>query len=147
MPRDQRAAALLAGAWVGLMLCIGLLAAPTAFDVLPREMAGRVVARLFAGEAYAALVLCAVLFVIARRRSARRAAAGTGSVMSAELLLVMGALFCTVTGYFAIQPMMDAARAGQGNWSFGALHAASVVLFGLKGLVVLALAWRLTGRC
>jgi len=146
MPRGQRAAALLAGAWAGLMLCIGLLAAPTAFDVLPREMAGRVVARLFAGEAYSALALCAVLFAIARRQAARRAAAGTGSVMSAELLLVMGALFCTVAGYFAIQPMMDAARAGQGSWSFGALHAASTVLFGLKGLVVLALAWRLTGR-
>ena len=31
-------------------------------------------------------------------------------------------------------------------WSFGALHAASSVLFGVKGLVVLALAWRLTRR-
>jgi hypothetical protein len=40
--------------------------------------------------------------------------------------------------------MMAAARAGQGAWSFGALHAASSGLFGLKGLLVLALAWRLT---
>jgi hypothetical protein len=40
--------------------------------------------------------------------------------------------------------LMAAARAGQGPWSYGALHAASASLFVLKGLLVLALAWRLT---
>jgi hypothetical protein len=39
--------------------------------------------------------------------------------------------------------MMEAARAGQGAWSFGALHAVSSGFFALKGLLVLALAWRL----
>ena len=62
------------------------------------------------------------------------------------MLLALGALFCTVAGYYAIQPMMAAARAGQGAWSFGALHGASSVFFGLKGLLVLALAWRLAPR-
>jgi hypothetical protein len=39
--------------------------------------------------------------------------------------------------------MMAAARAGQGIWSFGALHGLSAAMFGLKGLLALALAWRL----
>ena len=60
--------------------------------------------------------------------------------------MLFGALFCTVAGYFALQPMMAAARAGQGAWSFGALHAVSAVFFGLKTLLVLALAWRLAAR-
>ena len=41
--------------------------------------------------------------------------------------------------------MMEAARAGQGPVSFGTLHAVSGGLFVLKGLLVLALAWRLSG--
>ena len=55
-------------------------------------------------------------------------------------------LFRSVGGYFAVLPMMEAARAGQqGTLSFGTLHAVSGGLFALKGLLVLALAWRLTG--
>jgi hypothetical protein len=57
---------------------------------------------------------------------------------------LLGVLFCTVAGYFAIQPMMAAARAGQGSLSFGALHGISSAFFVLKGLLVLALAWRLS---
>jgi hypothetical protein len=65
-------------------------------------------------------------------------------VFSANLMLILGTLFCTVAGYFAVQPMMEAARAGQGSVSFGALHAVSSSFFVLKGLLVLTLAWRLT---
>jgi hypothetical protein len=42
--------------------------------------------------------------------------------------------------------MLAAARPGQGPWSFGALHGASAAFFGLKALLVLALAWRLAPR-
>ena len=52
----------------------------------------------------------------------------------------------TVAGYFALQPMMATARAGQGAWSFGALHGMSVGFYALKALLVLVLAWRLGGR-
>jgi hypothetical protein len=58
------------------------------------------------------------------------------------MLLVLGTVFCTVAGYFAIQPLMPAARAGQGTFSFGQLHAISSVLFGLKILLLGVLAWR-----
>jgi len=139
----SRVAALLAGAWAGVLLCIGAIATPAGFALLEPAMAGRVAGRMFAQEAYLSLVLAVVLFAIERRHARQAAEAGQGSVLSTNLLLVFGTLFCTVAGYFAIQPMMAAARAGQGAWSFGALHAASAMFFGLKGVLVLALAWRL----
>lgn len=138
-----RLAALIAGLWAGILLCIGAIAAPAAFAQLVRPDAGRFVTRLFEQDAYLSIAVAVVLFAIERQRR-RDAAAGTGSVLSANLMLLLGALFCTVAGYFAVQPMMDAARAGQGAVSFGMLHAISAGFFVLKGLIVLALAWRLT---
>ncbi|HWI10955.1 MAG TPA: DUF4149 domain-containing protein [Burkholderiaceae bacterium] len=140
-----RLAALLAGLWAGVLLCIGAMAAPAAFSMLARPDAGRLVNRLFEQDAYVSIAVAVVLFTIERQRSRGGAAAGTGSVFSANLMLVLGTLFCTVAGYFAVQPMMEAARAGQGAVSFGTLHAVSAGFFVLKGLLVLALAWRLTG--
>ena len=136
----------LAGLWAGMLLCIALIAAPAPFATLASADAGRVVARIFAQEAYASLAFAVVLFPLVRRQARVAAAAGTGSVVSANLLLVLGTLFCTVAGSFAVQPMIEAARAGQGAFSFGALHAASMALFALKALLVLILAWRLAGR-
>ena len=142
MTSVARWATLLAGLWAGVLACIGALAAPAAFAVLASADAGRVVARMLLFEAYLSLAMVCVLFAIARTRSHRAAAAGMGSVFSTNLVLLLGTLFCTVAGHFAVQPMMAAARLGQGPWSFGALHAASGGFFVLKGLLVLALAWR-----
>ena len=143
MPSALRWAALFAGVWAGVLAGIGALAAPAAFAVLAPADAGRVVARMLLVEAYLSLALACLLFAIERTRSHRAAAAGMGSVFSTNLVLLFGTLFCTVAGHFAVQPMMAAARIGQGPWSFGALHAVSGSLFALKGLLVLALAWRL----
>lgn len=139
-----RLATVLAGLWAGVLACIGALAAPAAFAILPSADAGRVVGRMLAQEAYFSLAMACVLFAIERTRSQRVADAGTGSVFSANLVLLLGTLFCTVAGHFALQPMMAAARLGQGPWSFGALHAVSGGLFAVKALLVLALAWRLS---
>ena len=136
----------LAGLWAGVLLCIAGLAAPAAFAVLPSADAGRVVGRLFAQEAYLSLLLMVLLFAFERKRAMAAAQAGRGSVLSPNILLLMGALFCNVAGYFAVQPMMAAARAGQGAWSFGALHAASAGFFALKALLVCVLAWRMGSR-
>ena len=86
------------------------------------------------------------MFLIVRRQARLAAIARTGSVLSTEVLLVLGALFCTVAGYFALQPMLEAARSGQGAFSFGTLHGVSVGFFGIKALLVLVLGWRLAGR-
>jgi hypothetical protein len=127
-------------------LCIGLLAAPAAFATLARPEAGRFVGHVFAQEGYLSLAMAALLYLAVRRLARASAAAGRGSVVSAEVLLVLGALFCTVAGYFALQPMMEAARAGQGSYSFATLHGVSLGLYALKALLVAALAWRLTRR-
>ena len=135
-----------------MLLCIALIATPAPFATLAPADAGRVVGRIFAHEAYLSLALALLLVVAERRRSrdadddVRAGAAPGASAFTPELMLLLGTLFCTVAGYFAVQPLMAAARAGQGPLTFGALHAISLGFFALKGLLVLALAWRLT-RC
>lgn len=147
MSKILRIQALLAALWAGVVLGIGAIAAPGLFAVLDRPMAGLAAGQLFFVEARVSLFMAIVLFVIERRRVRDLAEqlGGTTS-MTINLLLVLGALFCTVFGEFAVRPMMAAAREGQATvLSFGALHGVSSVLFGLKGLMLLALAWRLTG--
>ena len=133
---------LLPALWGGLLLAIALVAAPSAFAVLPQHDAGRVVARLFAIEAEVSIALAMLLFLIERRRASAAAEAGQGSVISAPMLLLLGTLVCTVAGYFALLPLLEAARGGQGRWSFAALHGVSLGFYGLKTVLVLALAWR-----
>ena len=138
----ERLRRLLPGIWLGMLLAVAFIAAPALFALLERPVAGRVAARLFAVEAQLSLLLAVALGLLERARAARRALQGEGSRVSAELLLVLGALFCTVFGHHALQPMMEAARAGEGVWSFGALHAVSSGIYGLKCLLVATLAWR-----
>jgi hypothetical protein len=104
------------------------------------------VGRMFAQEAYLSLALGVVLLLLVRSKARVDAAAGTGSLFSTDLMLVLGTLFCTVAGYFAVQPMLEAARAGQGSVSFGALHAVSAGFYALKTLLIAVLAWRGAAR-
>lgn len=136
----EAARRLIPGIWAGVLLCIALIATPAPFAALAVHDAGRVVARIFANEATLSVVLAVVLLLLEKRV----AAASGISRFSTNMLLALGALFCTVAGYYALQPMMEAARAGQGALSFGQLHAISLVLFGVKLLLVLALAVRAT---
>lgn len=128
-----RGLAFIAGTWLGGLLTIGLIAAPSAFHVLDRTAATAVVARLFALEAPLSLLL-GMLAVLLERSRFRLA--GEPAQVNSSVLLALGAVFCTVAGYYALRPLMDAARAGQGHWSFGQLHALSLAFYGLKiGLV------------
>ena len=140
----RRVAAVMAGLWSGLIAGIALIGAPAGFASLQPDVAGRVAGRMFVQEAYLSLAVSVVLLLLVRRQARVESEAGRGSVFSTNIMLVLGTLFCTMFGYFAVQPMMAAARAGQGMWSFGVLHGLSAALFGLKGLLALALAWRLT---
>jgi len=130
----RRSQTLLTALWGGLLLCVAFVAAPSAFAVLERAQAGLVVARLFALEANVSMAAALFLILIERRLNA--------AALSANLLLPAGALFCTVAGYFALQPMMADAKMGQGNLSFLTLHAISFGFYGLKTALVLVLAWR-----
>jgi Domain of unknown function (DUF4149) len=145
MGSPDRWRALLAGLWAGWLLCVALLATPAPFALLPTAEAGRVVARMLAQEAYTSLALGIVLVIFERRAAKARVGddlpSSSGSQFSIGLALALGALFCTVLGYFGTQPLMAGARAGQGAFSFGQLHAVSAVLYGAKLIMVLALAW------
>ena len=127
---------ILPGLWAGILICIAALAAPAAFGSLVVADAGRVVAHIFVREAWLSLVLAALLLGLERRH-------GVPGRVNAALL--WGTVACTLLGYFALQPLMVAARAGQGVLSFGQLHLISTVFFGLKTVLVLTLAWRMTG--
>jgi len=136
----------LAGVWAGVLIAVAFIGTPAGFALVPRDLAGRLASFMLSREAYLSIAMSVVLFVVVRGQARDAARAGQGSVMSANVLLVLGALFCTVFGYFGVASAMDAAREGRGPLSFGALHGLSVACFGLKGLLVLALAWRLTAR-
>ncbi len=137
-----RLQALLAALWGGFLLCVAFAAAPSAFAVLERANAGLFVARLFSVDAQVSLAAALILMLLERRIARDAAEAGAAShVFSAKLLLPAVALFCTIAGYYGLQPMMADAKAGVGAASFAALHGASLAFVGVKGLAVLARAW------
>jgi hypothetical protein len=133
---------LLAAAWLGLLVCVAAIATPSAFAALPAPEAGRVAARVLAREAAVSLLFGAVLALMLRALARRRSEQTGASQFTPELALALGALFCTVAGYYGLQPLMSEARAGAGRFSFGQLHTASLVFYGLKLVLVAALAWR-----
>lgn len=141
-----RIRALAASLWAGMLLTIGGLAAPTLFALLDRTQAGRVAGRYFLMEARISIALAVLLIVIERVLSRHPAGGVPPRQFTAELMLALGALFCTVAGFEVLQPLMEQARAGQGSWSFASLHAVSSSFFAAKLVLVLILAWRCCGR-
>jgi len=137
-----RIGALLAGVWAGLMAGVGAIAASVLFASLPRADAGRIAGRLFAIEATVGLAAGAVLAIIALQVGRQRGESGAGRRFGSELMLALAALLCLVLGYYALQPMMEASRQGQGSVSFGVIHAASTGFFAVRLALVAALAWR-----
>jgi chromate transport protein ChrA len=144
MRDGARWARLLASLWLGAMLAVASIATPSAFAVLPRADAGRVAGRILVQEAYLSLALAVVLILLERAAARRTADAGKDTLFSTNLLLLLGAVFCTVAGHFGVLPMMADARAGVGRLSFGQLHAISSSFYAVKVALVAALAWRLS---
>jgi len=131
-------AAVLPAVWLGLLACVAFLAAPAAFATLDRANAGHVVGWMFAREAPVSLAAGAVLLTVERQLGLQaRALTGT-SQFTAGVVLSLVTLACTILGYYALLPMMEAARAGQGALSFGQLHGISLGFYTAK---MLALAW------
>ena len=135
----------LPGLWLGWGLCVALLATPAGFALMPPAEAGRLAARMLAQDAYTSLALGLLLLMLERRAARDAFEDGQGSQFTAGVALAAGALFATVLGHFGLQPMLPAARAGQGWLSFGQLHAVSVAFFVAKMACVAALAWRASG--
>jgi len=142
---SERLRRLLPGVWFGLLLAIALIATPAANGALDKASFGAVARAIFAREAPASLVFGVLILVIERRDALGRHTATGVSQFSLEMALAVGALFCTVAGYYGLEPMMEQARAGAAvPLTFLQLHAISLAFFGVKGLLVLALAWRAT---
>ncbi len=137
----ERLRVLLPALWLGGLVCIATIAAPAAFKALAPPLAGQVVGRIFAAEAATSLALGLLVLLLERRCGEERGL----PAMHAGVLLAFGTLFCSVAGYYALQPLMAAARLGQGTLSFGQLHAISLGFFGLKAILVATLAWRASG--
>jgi len=136
---------LLPGLWLGLLLAIALIATPAASNALDKASFGAVARAIFAREAPTSLVLGVLILVIERRDALARHLATGVTQFSTEMLLAAGALFCTVAGYYGLLPALEQARlGGPTQLSFLQLHALSLAFFGLKGLLVLALAWKAT---
>lgn len=138
---------MLAGVWAGLLVGCGAIGAPAGFAVVTSDVAGRVAGRIFAVEARTSVVLGLLLMSLAfTATEAQRSRLSRLSVSNAQFTLPLIAVLCTLVGYDVMQPLMAEARAGRGPWSFGMLHGASALLFAIKTLVVIALAWRLTAH-
>ncbi|MDQ2927425.1 MAG: DUF4149 domain-containing protein, partial [Pseudomonadota bacterium] len=133
----------LAGVWVGLMAGVGLVAAPLLFASLPRVDAQRLAAQLFSLDATIGICIGALLVMIGLQLARGRAERGAGSRFGPEFALALAALLCIVVGYYALQPMMEAARIGTGSLSFGALHGIATSLFLLRLALAAVLAWLL----
>lgn len=132
----RRLAALLAAAWAGLLIGVAALATPAPFALLPVAEAGRVVARVLAQEAWTSVAVASLLLGLLR-------ADGPGGFPTAtDRRLLLGTLAATGLGYFGVQALLPAARAGQGSFSFAQLHLFSTLCFGAKLVLVLAVAWR-----
>ena len=136
---------LLPGLWFGVLLAIALIATPAASTALDKASFGAVARAIFAREAPTSLVFGVLILVIERRDALERHLATGVTQFSSEMMLAAGALFCTVAGYYGLLPALEQARlGGSARLSFMQLHALSLGFFGLKGLLVLALAWRAT---
>jgi hypothetical protein len=143
-----RTAGLVPAVWLGVLLCVALIATPAGFAILPRNQAGALAGRILGQEAYLSLIMGVLVLLLERWviRN-RRAASGAASsrAFTTVTLLALGTLFCTVLGYFALQGPMASARQGQGLFSFTQLHAVSLMAYGVKVLLVAGLAWRGAG--
>jgi len=124
---------LLAALWAGSVWAVSYLAAPSAFAVLDSTQAGSVVATMLTREAWLAVALAVLLWLLVwrsddldskRRRWLNRT--------------VFGMLACSLAVYLGLQPLMAAIREAAGpagvraspQWgTFMALHAVSQLLY------------------
>jgi hypothetical protein len=144
-PFSETLRRLLPGIWFGVLVAIALIATPAASGALDKASFGTVARAIFAREAPTSFVFGVIILVIERRDALALHLATGVSQFSTEMTLAIAALFCTVAGYYGLEPMMEQARSGALTpLTFLQLHSISLALFGVKGLLVLTLAWKAT---
>lgn len=142
LPRVRR---LVVTIWVGSLLTIGYVVAPTLFATLADTiLAGTIAGRLFRIEAWIGVVSGMILLGLVRfapESHHDKTRKMTGWVVG-------GMLLCVLVGYFALQPLMSALReaaAASGGMTgdikarFGVLHGISSVFYLVESILGLAL--------
>ena len=136
----QFTSALLVTIWAGSLWTVCLIAAPTAFAVLPeRRLAGLVVGRLFHIETWLGVGIAALLIAVLAASKALRAARITPK-STFVIILVTAAL--PLISQLVVVPLMDQARAANQMAQFGRLHGVSAVLFFAACISALWLVWK-----
>ena len=132
--------ALLVTLWAGSLWTVCLIAAPSAFAVLPeRRLAGLVVARLFHIETWLGAVVAVLLIAVLAAGKSIDALKPT-SRWTYGFILITAAM--PLLSQLVVVPLMDQARAANDMARFGALHGVSAVLFFTACLSALGLVWK-----
>lgn len=145
VPRVRR---LVVTVWVGSLLTIGYVVAPTLFATLADSvLAGTIAGRLFRIEAWIGIACAVILLGLARFAPHDQ----NDKMRKRMTLLAGGMLACILVGYFALQPFMaelrEAAAASGGMTGdikarFGLLHGVSSAFYLLESILGLALVLR-----
>ncbi len=147
----QRLFLFVSSLWVGSLITVGYLVAPTLFATLTdRQVAGMVAGAIFQVEAYVSLVLCVALLVLANLLVSR----GLQAYRAIRWIL-LAMLVCVALGSFVLMPWMENLREDallQGMpvmYSpsaslFATLHGISSSIFLVQSLLGIYLVWRLT---
>ena len=137
--------------WVGSIITVGYLVAPTLFATLSdRQVAGMVAGSLFRLEGTISMVLSVALIVFANLLVKR----GLDRYKNIRWYL-LAMLLCAAATAFILQPMMNSLREEALSHGFpvmlsplaaqfGQLHGISSALYLVQSLIGLVLLWRLT---
>ena len=137
---------LLATVWAGSLWAIGYIVAPILFSTVEdKALAGTIAGTLFQAEAWLSLV-CGLLLVFLCNSTVYKLSIKEHRFV---LLLIVGMLTCTLTGYFALHPyLLDLRALMHGavgadliavKSKFGLLHGLSSVIYLLESLLAVAL--------
>lgn len=147
----QRLFAFVLSLWVGSLITIGYIVAPTLFVTLTdRQVAGMVAGALFRVEGTISMVLAVALIMFANLLVKR----GLNRYKSIRWYL-LAMLVCSVVIAFVLQPMMSNLREEALSLGypvmmspladiFGRLHGVSSALYLIQSLIGLVLLWRIT---
>lgn len=137
--------------WVGSIITVGYIVAPTLFATLTdTQVAGMVAGSLFRIEGTISMVVSVALIVFANLLVKR----GLNRYRQVRWYL-LAMLICAAVVAFVLQPMMNALREEALSHgfpvmlsplakSFGQLHGVSSTLYFLQSLIGLILLWRLS---
>ncbi|NCV79051.1 MAG: DUF4149 domain-containing protein [Burkholderiaceae bacterium] len=147
----QRLFLFVSSLWVGSLITVGYLVAPTLFATLTdRQVAGMVAGAIFQVEAYVSLVLCVALLVLANLLVSR----GLQAYRAIRWIL-LAMLLCAAIGSFVLMPWMENLReeallqgmpvmySASANL-FATLHGIASSVFLVQSLLGIYLVWRLT---